>query len=159
MVSSCSRIWEAVKEVLCNDSPEGHLPVDLDEDDAFDTKDVLSYSFRAVHESRYVKTRLPLFIPYFCSRSEVTSCAHSSTNRKFAFKTRLSHQHQLQSSSNIQPTIASTTPGCILNRFANILALLSNCLAIAGKFAFHGLKITSQVVSSESIFCSFLPLC
>jgi hypothetical protein len=39
--------------VLCNDSPEGHLPQDLDEIDVVDTKDVLSYSFRAVHESRY----------------------------------------------------------------------------------------------------------
>ena len=93
MVSSCSRIWEAVKEVLCNDSPEGHLPADLDEDDAFDTKDVLSYSFRAVHESRYVQTRSALFTPYFCSRSEVTSCAHSSTNKKFTFKTPHPHQH------------------------------------------------------------------
>jgi hypothetical protein len=63
MVSSCSRIWEAVKEVLCNDSPEGHLPVDLDEDDAFDTKDVLSYSFRAVHESRFVKNSFGFIYP------------------------------------------------------------------------------------------------
>ena len=52
MFSSCSRIWEAVKDVLCNDSPEGHLPEDIDEIDGIDTKDVMSYSFRAVHESR-----------------------------------------------------------------------------------------------------------
>lgn len=49
---SCSRIWELVKSVLCDDSPEGHLPEELEELD-FGTKDVLSYSFRAVHESRY----------------------------------------------------------------------------------------------------------
>jgi hypothetical protein len=52
MVSLASRIWAAVQEVLCNDSPEGHLPQELDEMDSLDTKDVLSYSFRAVHESR-----------------------------------------------------------------------------------------------------------
>ncbi|TVY81647.1 tRNA (cytidine(32)-2'-O)-methyltransferase non-catalytic subunit TRM732 [Lachnellula suecica] len=51
MVRSCSGIWEAVKNILCNDSPEGHLPQDIEELDAIDTKDVLSYSFRAVHES------------------------------------------------------------------------------------------------------------
>lgn len=44
--------------MLCNDSPEGHLPDDLDEVDTVDTKDVLSYSFRAVHESRFVKNIL-----------------------------------------------------------------------------------------------------
>jgi hypothetical protein len=50
----CERIWLAVKEILCNDSPEGHLPQDLDELDTIDTKDILSYSFRAIHESRSV---------------------------------------------------------------------------------------------------------
>jgi hypothetical protein len=59
IVSSCSQIWVQVKDVLCNDSPEGHLPQDLDEIDVVDTKDVLSYSFRAVHESRYA-SRHPL---------------------------------------------------------------------------------------------------
>ncbi|RDW59572.1 hypothetical protein BP6252_12659 [Coleophoma cylindrospora] len=48
---ACSRIWEAIKDVLCNDSPEGHLPQDLDDVDDIDTKDVLSYSFRATHDN------------------------------------------------------------------------------------------------------------
>jgi hypothetical protein len=52
IVASCSRIWKAVRDVLCNDSPEGHLPQDLDEASDIDTKDILSYSFRAIHESR-----------------------------------------------------------------------------------------------------------
>jgi hypothetical protein len=52
MVRACLGIWEAVRDVLCNDSPEGHLPQELDELDVIDTKDILSYSFRAVHESR-----------------------------------------------------------------------------------------------------------
>lgn len=49
----CTRVWTAVKDVLCNDSPEGHLLEDAEELDSIDTKDILSYSFRAVHESRY----------------------------------------------------------------------------------------------------------
>lgn len=52
IVSTCLRIWKAVKDVLCNDSPEGLLLQDQDEADILDTKDILSYSFRAVHESR-----------------------------------------------------------------------------------------------------------
>jgi hypothetical protein len=56
MRDSCGRIWEAVRGILCNDSPEGFLPQDIDEVDAIDTKDVLSYSFRAIHESRYLNS-------------------------------------------------------------------------------------------------------
>jgi hypothetical protein len=52
MYQYCRRIWNTVSDVLCNDSPEGHLPQELDEVETIDTKDVLSYSFRAVHESR-----------------------------------------------------------------------------------------------------------
>lgn len=47
------RIWLTVKDILCDDSPEGHLPEELEEVEGLDTKDLLSYSFRAVHESRY----------------------------------------------------------------------------------------------------------
>ncbi|KAK0646502.1 putative death-receptor fusion protein-domain-containing protein [Cercophora newfieldiana] len=51
-VLGCSRrIWAAVKHVLCDDSPEGHLPEEMEEIEGLDTKDLLSYSFRAVHES------------------------------------------------------------------------------------------------------------
>ncbi|KAK0736952.1 putative death-receptor fusion protein-domain-containing protein [Apiosordaria backusii] len=45
------RIWLAVKHVLCDDSPEGHLPEEMEDIEGLDTKDLLSYSFRAVHES------------------------------------------------------------------------------------------------------------
>ncbi|KAI0887401.1 putative death-receptor fusion protein-domain-containing protein [Annulohypoxylon maeteangense] len=47
----CQRIWRAVRHVLCDDSPEGHLPEELEEVEGLDTKDLLSYSFRAIHES------------------------------------------------------------------------------------------------------------
>lgn len=47
----CSRIWDAVSYVLCDDSPEGHLPEELEEIEGLDTKGLLSYSFRAIHES------------------------------------------------------------------------------------------------------------
>ncbi|CZS93179.1 uncharacterized protein RAG0_03575 [Rhynchosporium agropyri] len=51
IATCCIRIWKAVRDILCNDSPEGHMPEDLEEDDEVGTKDVLSYSFRAIHES------------------------------------------------------------------------------------------------------------
>ncbi|KAG6038091.1 hypothetical protein E4U41_004560 [Claviceps citrina] len=51
LVSCCERAWRAVRDILCDDSPEGHLPQELEDVDGLDTKDLLSYSFRAVHES------------------------------------------------------------------------------------------------------------
>ncbi|KAG0647573.1 tRNA (cytidine(32)-2 -O)-methyltransferase non-catalytic subunit TRM732 [Hyphodiscus hymeniophilus] len=51
MVECCKRSWNVVRGILCNDSPEGHLPSDIDEIDSVGTKDILSYSFRATHES------------------------------------------------------------------------------------------------------------
>ncbi|KAI1483913.1 putative death-receptor fusion protein-domain-containing protein [Daldinia eschscholtzii] len=50
-VTCCQRIWTTVRHVLCDDSPEGHLPEELEEVEGLDTKDLLSYSFRAIHES------------------------------------------------------------------------------------------------------------
>lgn len=52
LLSCCERTWLAVKDVLCDDSPEGHLPQELEEMDGLDTKGLLSFSFRAVHESK-----------------------------------------------------------------------------------------------------------
>ncbi|OTA66695.1 hypothetical protein K449DRAFT_325817 [Hypoxylon sp. EC38] len=51
VITCCWRIWQAVRHVLCDDSPEGHLPEELEEVEGLDTKDLLSYSFRAIHES------------------------------------------------------------------------------------------------------------
>lgn len=48
----CRRVWKAVQHILCDDSPEGHLPEELQQIEGLDTKDLLSYSFRAIHESR-----------------------------------------------------------------------------------------------------------
>lgn len=52
MVNCCANIWAHVEHVLCNDSPEGSLLEESEDMESIDTKDVLSYSFRAVHESR-----------------------------------------------------------------------------------------------------------
>lgn len=44
--------WDCVKEVLCNEAPEGHMPEELEDEEHFTTKDVLSYSWRALKEAR-----------------------------------------------------------------------------------------------------------
>ncbi|KAM0252518.1 hypothetical protein ACHAQJ_007693 [Trichoderma viride] len=51
MVVCCERVWKAVRDVLCDDSPEGHLPEEMEDTEGLDTKGLLSYSFRAIHES------------------------------------------------------------------------------------------------------------
>jgi hypothetical protein len=54
IVSCCKDAWDIVKHVLCDDSPEGHLPEEMEDIEGLDTKDLLSYSFRAIHESSNV---------------------------------------------------------------------------------------------------------
>lgn len=47
----CDKVWQEVKPVLCIDSPEGHSDEPL-EDLSVGPKDILSYSWRALRESR-----------------------------------------------------------------------------------------------------------
>ncbi|KAL8370390.1 hypothetical protein RB595_000658 [Gaeumannomyces hyphopodioides] len=51
VVEYCRQIWSVVKPILCDDSPEGHLPQEMEDAEGLDTKGLLSYSFRAIHES------------------------------------------------------------------------------------------------------------
>ncbi|RDA82626.1 hypothetical protein CP532_1220 [Ophiocordyceps camponoti-leonardi (nom. inval.)] len=51
IVSLCERVWKAVRDVLCYDSPEGHLPQEFEEVEGLETKSLLSFSFRAVNEA------------------------------------------------------------------------------------------------------------
>lgn len=53
IASICDRIWLEVKPVLCIDSPEGHTDEPI-EDSGVGPKDILSYSWRALRESRFV---------------------------------------------------------------------------------------------------------
>lgn len=51
IVSICNKVWQEVKPVLCIDSPEGHTD-DPNEEISVGPKDILSYSWRALRESR-----------------------------------------------------------------------------------------------------------
>lgn len=52
IITCIEGIWTIVHDVLCNDAPEGHLPEDMAQDSDISTKDALSYSWRALKESR-----------------------------------------------------------------------------------------------------------
>ncbi|KAF2836658.1 hypothetical protein M501DRAFT_939156 [Patellaria atrata CBS 101060] len=60
-------IWQCVKPILCNDAPEGYVPEDLEQEDALSTKDILSYSWRALKEAstllRVIVINAPLSSP------------------------------------------------------------------------------------------------
>jgi hypothetical protein len=52
-IFECLRmVWNCVKDVLCNDAPEGHMPEELEGEQDITTKDILSYSWRALKEAR-----------------------------------------------------------------------------------------------------------
>jgi hypothetical protein len=56
LVLALQRVWACVRDVLCNDAPEGYVPDEAAEDEGITTKDILSYSWRALKEARYVSS-------------------------------------------------------------------------------------------------------
>ena len=48
----CCDVWEAVRNTLCYDAPEGHGVDEEADDDDVGTKDTLSFCWRALKESR-----------------------------------------------------------------------------------------------------------
>lgn len=57
LLQNCSAVWDAVKAVLCFDSPEGHIVIDPEDDEPdVGVKDTLSFCWRALKEARYVRS-------------------------------------------------------------------------------------------------------
>jgi hypothetical protein len=50
--ASVEKLWRSIRDVLSADAPEGHVPEDLEEENSLDTKEILSYSWRALKEAR-----------------------------------------------------------------------------------------------------------
>jgi hypothetical protein len=114
----CCRIWKEVKSVLCNDSPEGHL---LDDINTVDTKDVLSYSFRAVHESRYQ--------PQNCAKTianKYPQQSHEKHGQQSDAHVERWHSHNSTRSlqrywrTHIRATFRSPSPWSVLYRSLNL---------------------------------------
>ncbi|KAK2595751.1 hypothetical protein QQS21_006577 [Conoideocrella luteorostrata] len=70
IVMCCERAWTAVRDILCDDSPEGLLPQELEDVGGLDTKDLLSYSFRAIHESRGAFTTVSSTFATCCQQTK-----------------------------------------------------------------------------------------
>lgn len=52
ILTSLRSIWDCVRNILCVDAPEGHVPEDMEEEPDLTTKDILSYSWRGLKEAR-----------------------------------------------------------------------------------------------------------
>ncbi|KAI9797930.1 MAG: hypothetical protein M1835_005766 [Candelina submexicana] len=51
LIRCCETLWERVRYVLCNDSPEGFLLEDAEPEMSVGTKDILSWAWRALKEA------------------------------------------------------------------------------------------------------------
>lgn len=60
LVDCCSKVWEAVKGVLCIDSPEGQEEGQEDDELDIGIKDTLSFSWRSLKEARQVHNHMKL---------------------------------------------------------------------------------------------------
>lgn len=106
IAAACNKIWHEVKPMLCIDSPEGHT------DEAMDglmvgPKDVLSYSWRALRESRYIHCE-PTHIPsltgstVFFSKQSLRTRHTAHRIARLAFKGKTMKQLQSSVSFNYQ---------------------------------------------------------
>ncbi|KAI9837726.1 MAG: hypothetical protein M1819_006660 [Sarea resinae] len=67
-IGACHAVWQIVRSVLCDDAPEGHMPEDFEgggED--ISTKDLLSYSWRALKEASSLLKIIISKAPYSAS--------------------------------------------------------------------------------------------
>ncbi|CAK7233882.1 hypothetical protein SCUCBS95973_008746 [Sporothrix curviconia] len=75
IVNNCERVWHIVKHVLCDDSPEGHIPEDLEDGGGvsnLDSKDLLSYSFRSINESSNTMRAIVMHLRFSRVRGTLT---------------------------------------------------------------------------------------
>ncbi|CAK7216519.1 hypothetical protein SBRCBS47491_002858 [Sporothrix bragantina] len=74
IVKNCERVWHIVKHVLCDDSPEGHIPEDLEDGGVsnLDSKDLLSYSFRSINESSNTMRAIVMHLRFSRVRGTLT---------------------------------------------------------------------------------------
>ncbi|EKG10898.1 Armadillo-like helical [Macrophomina phaseolina MS6] len=76
ILGSLRSIWGCVRNVLCVDAPEGHVPEDMEEEPDLTTKDILSYSWRGLKEAstllRVIVAKAPFDVPDGVSVMETT---------------------------------------------------------------------------------------
>ncbi|CCG80987.1 Putative uncharacterized protein [Taphrina deformans PYCC 5710] len=78
IIKSCKHIWETIKEVLTDDSPEGKLPasVDLLQNDFLrgqDAQVILSFCWRALRETSNLLTMVLVKTPYGTGREYISA--------------------------------------------------------------------------------------
>ncbi|KAF2763505.1 hypothetical protein EJ05DRAFT_41398 [Pseudovirgaria hyperparasitica] len=119
------RMWSSVQHVLCNDAPEGHLPPELEGEQAFSTKDVLSYSWRALKDAslllRAIATNATLGTDE--ERAMLTYSQFESLGQLcFTQLTELRHRGAF---STVAQTFASFCARCAKSKVAEVSRLLS----------------------------------
>ncbi|OJD36189.1 heat repeat protein [Diplodia corticola] len=76
VLDSLRSVWSCVRNILCVDAPEGHVPEDMEEEPDLTTKDILSYSWRGLKEAstllRVIVTKAPFQLPSGSSILETT---------------------------------------------------------------------------------------
>ncbi|OCL07142.1 hypothetical protein AOQ84DRAFT_389700 [Glonium stellatum] len=106
-------IWSCVREVLCNDAPEGHVPEDLEVELEINTKDILSYSWRALKEAsallRTVISKAPACAPW---RDSILELSDFEVLGKLCF-VQLAELRHRGAFSTVSQTFAACCARCI----------------------------------------------
>ncbi|KAF2657203.1 hypothetical protein K491DRAFT_756956 [Lophiostoma macrostomum CBS 122681] len=112
-IHTCFRqLWSCVWHVLCADAPEGHVPDEIDEEANIDTKEILSYSWRALKEASLLLRSIISNAPLGDGIRALVNCEQAESAGRLCFVQLAELRHRGAFS-----TVAQTFAACC-RRFA-----------------------------------------
>ncbi|KAK7510564.1 putative death-receptor fusion protein-domain-containing protein [Phyllosticta citriasiana] len=128
ILSDLREIWDCVKSVLCVDAPEGYVPEDMEEEPDLTTKDILSYSWRALKEASNLLRVIVSKAPFELAQLVILSRSEFEDLGKLCF-TQLAELRHRGAFSTVAQTFAAFCLRCSRSQDQEIKALLDKWYA------------------------------
>ncbi|KAK7544770.1 putative death-receptor fusion protein-domain-containing protein [Phyllosticta citribraziliensis] len=123
ILSNLREVWDCVKSVLCVDAPEGYVPEDMEEEPDLTTKDILSYSWRALKEASTLLRVIVAKAPFEVAQAGILSRKEFEDLGKLCF-TQLAELRHRGAFSTVAQTFAAFCLRCSRSQHQDIKALL-----------------------------------
>ncbi|KAF2106936.1 HEAT repeat protein-like protein [Lophiotrema nucula] len=113
MSTAIDTLWSCIRDVLCADAPEGHVPEELEEEQSLDTKEILSYSWRGLKEASVLLRSIVSKAPIGTSDTSILTPADFEKMGKQCFTQLVELRHR-GAFSTVAQTFAAFCRRCFL---------------------------------------------
>ncbi|KAF2714647.1 HEAT repeat protein-like protein [Pleomassaria siparia CBS 279.74] len=110
--TSYQTLWSCIRDVLCADAPEGHVPEDMEEETSIDTKEILSYSWRGLKEASILLRSMVSKAPISAEEHSLLGHASFETLGKLCFTQLVDLRHR-GAFSTVAQTFAAFCRRCL----------------------------------------------